>query len=407
MQPILAVGIIIITGFIFGEIATNLKLPKITGYLTAGIILNPDVFHLIPVEISEHTDLVTNISLSFITFSVGGTLLYSAIKKLGKGILVITFLEAQFAYISVFVGFLVVAPLFLKIDGSSILGTFLPLALLTAALASPTDPSAALAIIHEYKAKGEVSSTIMGVSALDDVLGIINYSFAVVVAAVFSVRENLSTVSMIFDPLKIITGSILCGIVFGYALNFLTVFLKNKKENPGVLIVLILGLLSCCYGISSLLRLDELLATMVMGAVVVNFNISREKIFEMIERYTEDLIFIVFFTLSGMKLDFSTLPTTYVLIIIFFIFRTLGKYLGTYTGAVAAKSSDRVRKYVVGGLIPSGGITIGLALLIRQNPAFDPISGTILNVIIGSTVLHELLGPIVSKISLKKADEIN
>ncbi len=98
MEEILTVGIIIFTGFIVGEICTHFKLPKVTGYILAGILLNPNLTHFIPESFVAHTDLVTNIALSFITFSVGGTLLFSKIRSLGKTIILITLLESEFAF---------------------------------------------------------------------------------------------------------------------------------------------------------------------------------------------------------------------------------------------------------------------------------------------------------------------
>lgn len=405
MQSILIVGIIIFTGFIFGEIAQKIKLPKVTGYILAGIVLNPNLFHLTPVNFIEHTSLITNISLSIITFLVGGTLVFSRIKKLGKGILIITLFEAEFAFLAVLIGFLIISPHFIHIPGATAATVFIPISILISALASPTDPSATLAIVHENKAKGDVTSTIMGVAAFDDVLGIINYSVAIAVAGIFAFNSSFSFSSSVLGPLFTIGGAILLGAVFGLVFNIVT---KLIKKDDGVsFIVYTVGLLLLCFGVATIIGVDELLATMTMGAFVANFNPIADKIFEKIENNIEELIFVLFFTLSGMHLNFSVLATSYLLVLFFVIFRAIGKVSGTLTGAAIAKSSSKVKKYTVGGLIPQGGIVIGLALLIKQNPAFDMISDVIITVIIGATVVHELIGPVLAKMTLKKAGEIN
>ena len=136
-------------------------------------------------------------------------------------------------------------------------------------------------------------------------------------------------------------------------------------------------------------------------------NEKREGIFKVLERYIDELVFVLFFTLSGMQLDFSVLSKSYMLIIFFAIFRTIGKFSGAATGAFVAKSSSAVKKYTGGGLIPLGGIVIGLALMIKQNPAFSSMSDIIISVIVGSTIIHELIGPIFVKLCLRKAGEIN
>jgi Kef-type K+ transport system membrane component KefB len=164
--------------------------------------------------------------------------------------------------------------------------------------------------------------------------------------------------------------------------------------------------LSLCFGTATALGVDELLSTMVLGIYVTNFNPKRNIIFKILERYTEGLIFVLFFTLSSMQLNFSVLFTYIILVVFFVIFRTIGKVLGTVTGAALAESPANVRKYTAGGLIPQGGIVVGLALLIKQNMAFDKISDIIISIVIGATVVHELIGPVLSKMALKKAGEI-
>ena len=403
MQPILTIGIIIFTGFIAGEFCTRIKLPKVTGYILAGLLLNPDLTHFIPNSFVSHTSLVTNIALSFITFSVGGTLLFPKVRSLGKPILWITLFEAEFAFLFVAVAFIFLGPALVHQSGASSVTFFVPLAFLLAALASPTDPSATLAVEHEYHAKGKVTSTIMGVAAFDDLFGIVNYSLAISAASILVAHQPFGAGS-IATPLFKILGSIFSGAFFGFALNGLSNMIKRETE--GVLITLIFSLLGLCYGLANLTGADELLATMSMGIFVVNFNEKREKIFKILERYTEELIFVLFFTISAMHLNFSVLSANYPLILIFVIFRAIGKLTGTLTGGMIAKADSTVQKYTAGGLIPQGGIVIGLALMIKQYAAFSAISDIILNVTIGATIIHEIIGPVVSKFSLQKAGEI-
>ena len=257
-------------------------------------------------------------------------MLYSRIKKLGKVILSITFWEAELAFISVALIFIAVAHFFIQIPGASFINLFIPMGLLIASLAAPTDPSATLAVIHEYKAKGEVSSTIMGVAAFDDILGIINYSLAVIVSTVMIAHTPITAGLLVAKPVLLIGGSILLGVICGFILNAIIKIVRRETE--GMLIVLILGLISLCYGLAELLQVDELLATVAMGVVVVNFNLSHAKIFNMLERYTEELIFVLFFTISGMHLNFSVIADNWILIVLFVVFRIVGKIFGCVYG---------------------------------------------------------------------------
>jgi Kef-type K+ transport system membrane component KefB len=127
----------------------------------------------------------------------------------------------------------------------------------------------------------------------------------------------------------------------------------------------------------------------------------------MLERYTEEMVFVLFFTLSGMHLAVSVLLANLHIILFFILFRSMGKVTGAVLGATLARAPKKVRKFTAGGLIPQGGIVVGLALLLKQNPAFSEISSILLNVIIGATVVHELIGPVLSRLAIQAAGEIH
>lgn len=404
MPPILTVGIIIFVGLLCGEVLKIIGLPRVTGYILGGVLLNPGLTPIVPGEFVQHSSLITNISLSFITFSVGGTLKYSRVKRLGRVIMWVTLFEAETAFLLVFLGFLVVAPLLIHIPGATMATTYIPLALILGCLASPTDPSASLAVVHEYKAEGEVASTIMGVAAFDDATGIINYSLASVLSLVLITHAPLDITGSVLKAFVTIGGAVLLGTILGMLFNIFSNFFN--KETEGSLIVLIFAWLFICFGLAKLCRFDELLSTMTMGVVVVNFNGQSEKIFSMIERYTEEFIFVLFFTLSGMHLEFFAMSEAAILILIYFALRTAGKGLGAWVGAIVSNASPNVRRYTWGGLLPQGGIVVGLALLVQEHAAFSSFAELILNVVIGATVLHEFIGPIASKITLRKSGEI-
>lgn len=403
MEPLLFLGIVLLGGFLVGELADKVGLPKVTGYIAAGVLLNPGLFGFMPVRLLDQTQPVTNMALAFITFSVGGTVLFSRIRRLGKSVVLITLFEAEFAFLAVIVGFAALAPVLLPGTAMPWLTLALPMALLAGALASPTDPSATLAVTHEYKAKGAVSSTIMSVAAFDDALGIMNYSVAVAAAGALALHESFSFSQSVLAPLFSIAGAAVVGAAFAVVLNGATRLFGRESE--GYFIVLILGMLAACFGVARLLHVDELLATMSMGIVVVNTNRHQERIFGVLSRYTEQLIFVLFFTLSGMHLKFSALFASYWLVLLFVVMRAGGKFAGTAVGARIGRAPAAVRKYAAGGFIPQGGIVIGLALLMKQNPAFSRFADLLISLIIGAAIIHELVGPILAKLVLTRAGE--
>lgn len=404
MSDILTIGLIVFIGFIFGQAFQVLKLPKILGYLLAGVALNPSLCSFIPHDITSRTDIIENIAIAFIAFSIGGIMIYPELKKSGKGIIYITVFEAQVTFLVITLGFIISLPFIAHIPRANWFATFIPLSLLLGCLGSPTDPSVALAVTHQFNAKGEVASTMLNVAGFDDILGIINFSLAVVIARAVITHEAFSVYSAVVVPVFIIAGSVLLGSILGFIFNFIAV--KIIKQTEGVLFVLILSFLSLGWGLATFTGAEEILSIMVMGIVVVNFNPMREKIFKMLERYSEELVFLLFFTLSGMHLDFSLMPTASVLLVFFVLYRIIGKYIGTFLGAKVARSSEKVKRFTAPGLIPFGGIVIGLALLIHQDTAFGKISGFLVSTIVGATIINEFIGPIFVKRALKNSGEI-
>ncbi len=404
MQQTLIAAVILLIGFLFGEIAKKVYLPKVTGYIFAGILLKFHFLHIIPEDFLDHTDFITNISLAFITFSVGGTLLYSNFKKLGKAVLTITLFEASFAVFFVIMAFIGINTLFQGFTPAAWIGLTIPLSILLGTFASPTDPATTLAVSHEYRARGDVSSSILGIAAFDDAFGIIIFAVGTSLAQLAVLQSGLNFHSTVLHPLFTIVGGIAIGIGFGLIFNKISSLLRLATK--GSIIVLILGMITLCFSLAHLVECDELLATMAMGCVVANFNPHQHEFFEMMEHYIEELIFVLFFTLSGMYFDYHSLASSYIFIILFVLFRCAGKLTGARLGATLAKAPESVRRYTGLGLLPQGGIVIGLALVIKGNPAFAEISDSIINIVIGATIIHELLGPVAVKVGLQKAGEI-
>ena len=399
---LLETGIVLLFGFLLGEAATLIRLPKVSGYIVAGICLNPLILPVLSEHYADKSTPLIHIALSFITFSIGGSLSIENLKSSGKLILLTTLSESLFAYF--FVCILLFVFTFFVVNLFSSWAVCLAVSLIMASLAAPTDPSATLAVTNEYHAKGPVSSTILGIAAFDDIMGIILYTLTLSFARYFLGDSNAGLLSSLLELLRGIGGAVILGILAGVVFNFFVH--PFRKENEGALIVVLAGILLLSFGTASYFKFDELLSTMTLGAVVVNFNKQKDRIFSIVQRYTDELIFVLFFTLSGLHLDLNALSGSLLLIAIFIISRALGKFTGVYTTTSWLKALRSVKKYTAGGLFPQGGIVIGLALLISKEKVFSPYASLIIGIVIGAAVIHELLGPILAKASLKKAGEI-
>jgi len=258
--------------------------------------------------------------------------------------------------------------------------------------------------MHEYSAKGELSNTIIEVAALDDAMGVFLFSLSTSAAFILAGDGSSSISISLLKAFYTITGALGFGFLCGWLTRIISNFLNIKNE--GQWIVLLAAFIIFTFGLSSMLGLDEILAVMAFGAYTANFNEQQEQIFNIIERYTEELIVLFFFLLSGLHIDITAISGAAPLIGIFVIFRIFGKYFGARTGAYFGGAPKEVQKCIGGGLLPQGGIVIGLALMISQDSAFGIISDTLLATVMGSTVLNEIIGPFSAKTALNKAGEI-
>jgi len=400
---ILSIGVLIFSAYLLGEAAAKIKLPKISGYILAGIILNPGLSGILPATFVQGTDPLLSLALAVITFSIGGSLSFSRIKSSGRTVFWLTVFESLSAFLFVFLFIFLILGFILNVFDS--MSTTLAVSLILASLAAPTDPSATLAVIHEYKAEGEVSSSMLEIAAFDDIGGIIIYTITIAFARVLMGDTDFHFAAIIEDLGINIGGALLSGIIFGLIFKYISKLFTN--DNEGSLIVLTLGMVFLSYGVADFLGFEALLSSMALGAMIINFHYLSGKIFELIERYTDELVFVIFFSLSGLHLQLSSVSGSILLIILYILGRAIGKYSGVYSGASILKAPLPVRKYTAGGLMPQGGVVIGLALLLTGEPVFDSIASRIVGIVIGAALVYELLGPVLSKLSLRKAGEIS
>lgn len=384
---IISLALMLIGGFLMTRITKRLKLPNVTAYILAGIILGPFCLNLVPGKVIGGMSFIADIALAFIAFSTGEFFKLSALKKNGAKTVVITVLEAFLASVLVFcVCFLLLR---LEINFSIVL----------AALAAATAPASTVMTIRQTGAKGDFVDTLLQVVALDDVVGLVAYSIAVSVA----VASSTGT----FELLSVIKPLLLNLLVFalGGGFGFVLKWMLFKRSTDNRLIVAVALLFSFC-GICALLDVSPLLGCMAMGMVYINAT-DDERLFKQLNYFSPPIL-LLFFVRSGLNFDLSALVNTSDIIggvpliligVVYFIVRIAGKYAGAYTGCLITKKGRSVRNYLGLALIPQAGVAIGLAAMGAR--ALGGGAGTALEtIILASSVLYELIGPACAKLSL-------
>ena len=392
---LLSLGTAILIGLVFNRIVKLLGLPNVTGYLVAGVLIGPSVFQVIPETWIGSLTLLVNVALGFIAFSIGGEFRISKIKKIGKSVIVITFFQALTTTLLVDIGLLLLVPV-LNIEPA--------VAICLGAIATATAPAATLMVVHQYNAKGRVTDILMPVVALDDAIGLMVFSISLAVAKLTAVGGGVNVASMLIDPIVEIVLSLVVGAVIGIVLTFgLGFFHSRNNRLTSIICAVFLGT-----SIASLFHLSSLLLCMAIGAVMANFYNDSEKMVDLTEHWTP-AIFLLFFVISGAELDLKIIPTVGLLGVSYLIFRSAGKYLGARMGAAFVGETKEVRKYLGVALLPQAGVAIGMSQLVVE--AFNElgmpgIGVQIRAVVLCATLVYELVGPLLTKMVLTKAGEI-
>lgn len=373
-------------GLIFNRIVKKFNLPNVTGYLLAGLLIGPYVLDLFPSEAVSEMSLVTNTALGFIAFSIGGSFNIANIKAIGGKVLVITIFESCMASL-----FVTLAVLLFRFP--------VPVALALGAIAAATAPATTLLVARQYHANGPVTRMLLPVVAMDDAVCIILFSVLTSIAAVIENGTELSIAEMILDPLREIGLSLVLGAGLGLVVAFCSRAFKSRANRIAVIVCSIfLGV-----ALSDKWDLSALLVCMMNSAVMVNVSKESDKMLDVCDRWTPPL-FLLFFVISGAQLNLSVLPQIGLLGILYLAARTLGKYLGATTGSTIIKADKNIRKYLGLTLIPQAGVAIAMSqMVIDVLPTYGE---QIRAVILSATLVYELTGPLITKMALTKAGEI-
>lgn len=387
MDILLKISIVLAVGALGGKIVRRFKLPDVTGYLVAGLFLGPSFFKLISAQDMQSFDAINELALGVIAFTIGSEFVLKDMLKVGKTILVITIAEVVATILIVFG---VTFYLFNQPFAFSIV---------IASMSAATAPAATIMVINQFRADGPLTRTILPVVALDDVGGIIAFGIAMSVAKISIGVGDLSPLQMLSEPFIEIIGSVILGLIVGVVLTFIAKKAGNKEE----LLAMILATIGISIGLANILGLSSLLVCIMLGATVVNLFHNSNRVFNVTTDFISP-IYILFFTLAGASLDLSVLTTVGALGFAYILARSTGKLLGSYIGAKTMKADESIVKYLGLSLLPQGGISIGLSIIVRQE--LPEYSVAITTIIMFSVLVYEISGPILAKIAIQKAGEI-
>ena len=405
---LITLSIALLLGLVLTRFAKLVGLPAVTAYLVAGILLGPFCLGACKVEGLGFTSLkqvegfniLCDLALGFIAFSIGNEFRLSQLKKIGKQATVIGIFQAVFTT--------------LLVDAVLVIVHFcmpnvlpLPAALILGAVASATAPAATLMVVKQYKAKGKLTDMLLPVVALDDAVGLVLFAISFGVAKTISVGK-VDALSIVLEPILEVVLSLGLGAIMGGIFTFVERFFHSRSKRLAIsvtFVMLTVAISLLKFNIGGVhIAFSSLLACMMLGTIFCNICDFSEELMDRADRWTTPL-YVLFFVLSGASLDFSIFGKIAIVGIgvIFIVVRSLGKYTGTYLSAKLTKCDSNITKYLGITLLPQAGVAIGMATKALE---LGSVGVIVQSITLLAVLVYEIVGPYLTKITLVKSGDI-
>nr|MDD6336412.1 cation:proton antiporter [bacterium] len=386
MNILLSLAAAMAAGLALTRVMKWVRLPNVTGYLIAGVLVGPYCLNWVGGDNLQALDVITAVALGFIAFSIGNEFKWKHIKEIGGKAITITVFQALMA--------LALVDAVLLIAGCDA-----PMALTLGAIATATAPAATLMVVRQYKADGPVTRTLLPVVAMDDALGLMAFSISMAIARSLSSQAAVSVGMLILEPIREIVLSLVVGAALGALLALLMRFFASRANRLCLMITMVIAGVA----LSGVWNLSSLLVCMMIGAAFINLRQDGEAVLEGADRWTPPL-FMLFFVISGAELELSVVPTVGLFGVLYLIARSLGKYGGASIGSAMVHAHPNITKYLGVALLPQAGVAIGMAQMAMIS--LPEYGSRIRAIVLCATLIYELVGPVLTKIALTRAGEI-
>ena len=409
MATLLSLSISVLVGLLLSRLAKLAKLPAVTAYLVAGILVGPFCLGAFGVEGLGFTSLeqvdsfslLCDVALGFIAFSIGNEFRLSQLKQIGKQATIIGIFQAVITTVIVDIALIIFHLLFPQVLS-------LPAAIVLGAVASATAPAATLMVVKQYKAKGKLTDILLPVVALDDAVGLVLFAVSFGVAKALGAGSP-DVISVLVEPLLEVILSLGLGFIMGQLFTFVEQFFHSRSKRLSVSIVFVLLTIALSmlkfevFGVH--IGFSSLLVCMMLGTVFCNECDFSEELMERVDRWTAPL-FILFFVLSGAELDLSVFSNGLIVVvgIVYILARSLGKYTGAYASAKMVNCDKNIVNYLGITLLPQAGVALGMAAKAVELGADGLI---VANITLFAVLIYELIGPALTKMALLKSGDIN
>jgi Kef-type K+ transport system membrane component KefB len=412
-MTLLSVSIALLAGLLMTRLFKPFKLPAVTAYLIAGVLIGPYCIWALGIEglgfdtmsAVHNLELVSKVALGFIAFSIGSEFRVDELKKTGKQALVIGIVQALVA-----TAFVDLALLLIHIKMPDKLS--LSQVLVLGAIATATAPAATLMVVRQYKAKGPLTKLLLPIVALDDAVGLFVFAISFGIAkALLTTAGQIDMISILVNPMLEIVCSLILGAIMGVILTYLEKLFNSNTNRLNLTIAFVfltasLSMLKFHIGPVHI-GFSSLLVCMMLGTVFCNICPLSHDLMERSDKWTSPM-FALFFVISGAELELNVFADVAIVGIgvVYIIFRCLGKYVGTFISAKATKCEPQICKYLGITLFPQAGVALGMCSIVAASTEFGDQGALIRNITLFAVLIYELFGPLMTRQALMSAGEI-
>ncbi len=389
MDPLTSLGLILLLALLAGHLIKVIRVPEVTGYILAGIVLGPSVLGWVSADNLLALGVLSEVALGLILFSIGSVFEFSRFLRIGRQVLYLTLVESMLASALVMVGILV-------------LGQPWQVALLLAAVAIATAPASTLMVIRECDSAGPLTENLLGIIAVNNLFCISAYA---VVAATIDLASGLGGTSLVDAVYRAgypLVWQLVGSAALGYLVGLLLAGWSSQVKETGEMLILLAGSILLCVGVARLLDLSPLVASLAVGATMVNLAERSRSLFDTLSG-TDPPFYAIFFVIAGAALDLTLVPTMGVVGLVYVFGRAVGKFVGAIVGARWLRLDPNVQNFLGFGLMAQAGLAVGLTIAIDQRfETFAPIVST---VVLASVAIFEVVGPISARFALVRSGE--
>lgn len=389
MNELASLGLILLLALLAGHLVQFLRIPEVTGYILAGIMLGPSVLGWVSARNLAALEVLSEVALGLILFSIGSVFEIERFRQVGRPILILTLAESLLAGTLVFGGML-------------LLGQPWQIAGLLGAIAIATAPASTLMVIRECNSRGPLTSSLLGIIAVNNIVCLVTFSTVAALIELASGPGGSGFWTTLYGSVHSLFWQLFGSVALGFLVGLMLVGWATKISDTGEMVMLLAGSILFCVGVARVLDLSQLIASLAVGATMVNLSRRSKRLFATLGE-TDPPFYAIFFVIAGADMDVELVWHMGALGIVYVLARTTGKALGAWWGARRLFMPESVRQNLGFALFAQADLAIGLTLVI--NRSFSEYAPTVSVAVLAAVVVYEMLGPIGVRFSLVRSGE--